>query len=134
MKGSIIVLVALLLAPLAAPLAADDENVARIVTQTAKPAECLAPVAILQIDQRPVSVSPQGFTLDPGHHTMNGRALINVGNCPVARGLVNQGLPPLEADFEAGKTYYVGFDHSSRNRDEWRLVIWKTEPPSEDQG
>lgn len=132
MKCLTVLLVALLLAPLAAATAADDENLARIVTQTAKPAECLAPVAILQIDRRPVSVSPQGFTLEPGHHTMNGRALVNVDNCPVARGLENKAVPPLEADFEAGKTYYVGFDHSSKNRAEWHLVIWKTEPSADE--
>lgn len=132
MKRMTLLLLALLLAPLAAAVTADDENLARIVTQTAKPAECLAPVAILQIDRRPVSVSPQGFTLEPGHHTMNGRALVDVGNCPVARGLENKAVPPLEADFEAGKTYYVGFDHSSKNRAEWHLVIWKTEPSADE--
>jgi hypothetical protein len=43
------------------------------------------------------------------------------------RGKSTYTIPDLEADFEAGKTYYVGLDHSSKNKEEWRLVIWKTE-------
>ena len=42
--------------------------------------------------------------------------------------------PPSDGDghvsfeeFEAGVTYFVGLDHSSTNRDEWKVVAWKTE-------
>ena len=43
-------------------------------------------------------------------------------------------VPDLEADFEAGKTYYIGLDHSSKNFNDWRLVIWKVEPEEEALG
>ncbi len=56
---------------------------------------------------------------------MNGRANINTTFCTVVWGNQGSPIPDLEADFEAGKTYYVGLDHSSKNRNEWKLVIWK---------
>jgi hypothetical protein len=36
-------------------------------------------------------------------------------------------VPALEWQFEPGRTYYVGFDHSSAVVTEWKYVIWKTE-------
>ena len=116
---------------LASPtLQADDEYVAWVVTQTAKPTECLAPVAIQQIDGQERSVSSQAFKLEPGLHSMHGRARIDTRHCPVVRGSRDASVPPLEAVFEAGKRYYVAFDHSSPNREDWALVIWKVEDMS----
>lgn len=114
----------LLLAPAAM---AWDESKARIVTMIDKPAECMASVAVNQIDGKNTFVSAQGFELDPGRHTLNGRAKIDTRLCSVVRGNQNTAVPPLEADFEAGKTYFVGMDYSSSNREEWALVVWKVE-------
>lgn len=119
---------ALLCASLFAPAAfAGPDDMARIVTQTAKPAECISRVAIRKIDGKEKFVSPQGFNLEPGRHTMSGSVAIDTRYCAVVRGNDNWHAPPLEADFEAGKTYYVGFDHSSGDRTEWKYVIWKVE-------
>jgi hypothetical protein len=60
---------------------------------------------------------------------MTGTAVIDAGmNCPIGRGVSRNNIEPLEHEFEAGMKYYVGFDHSSPNRDDWRLVVWKSEP------
>lgn len=109
---------------------ASDEDQAWVVTMTEKPAQCLSSVAIRQIDGRDRFVSPQGFSIEPGTHTMSGTAKINTTYCRPLRGYRSQAVPPLEAEFEAGKVYYVGFDHSSNDRDEWALVIWKVEDRS----
>ncbi len=106
---------------------ADKTGKAQIITQSERPARCISRVVIDEIDGRLSNVSGQGFTLDAGTHSLNGRAIINITNCPAVRGRNSYVVPDLEAEFEAGKTYYIGLDHSSKNKEEWRLVIWKTE-------
>lgn len=105
---------------------AEEEDKAKIVTSHNNAAQCISPVHILKIDGREVAVQRMGFDLDPGKHTMAGSALINTAFCAVVgTGTYRDSAPPLEAEFEAGKTYYVGFDHSARNRKDWKYVIWK---------
>ena len=106
---------------------ADKAGQAQIITQNERPAQCISRVVITDIDGRLTNVARQGFKLDAGTHSMNGRAIINTSQCPAIRGRSTYTIPDLEADFEAGKTYYVGLDHSSKNKEEWRLVIWKVE-------
>ncbi len=106
---------------------AEEEGKAKIVTSHNNAAQCISPVRILKIDGREVAVQRMGFDLDPGKHTMAGSALVNTAFCPVVvgPGTYRDSAPPLEAEFEAGKTYYVGLDHSARNRKDWKYVIWK---------
>ena len=59
---------------------------------------------------------------------MRGGGIINTCFCKgMGRGSGVERMEPLEDDFEAGSTYYVGFDHSSKSRSDWKLVIWKVE-------
>jgi len=100
----------------------------KIVTSFENPAKCISAVHINNIDGQEVQVQRLGFDLDAGTHTMLGRTIINTSFCKVmGRGSGVEKIEPLEADFEAGNTYYVGFDHSSRSREDWKLVIWKVE-------
>ena len=48
----------------------------------------------------------------------------------MGNGMTRDAIEPVEANFEAGKTYYLGFDHSSPHRKDWKLVIWKVEDES----
>ena len=110
--------------------AAATSGEAKIITGAEQPARCIAPVHIYRIDGREVKVQKLGFDLEAGQHTMSGRAVIDSSFCPavgISRG--GEDIQPLEADFEAGKTYYVGFDHSAPHRRDWKLVIWKVEGP-----
>ncbi len=117
-------LAGLLALPLAAVAA--DEARARIVTGGEKPTECIAAVHVNRIDDREVKVQGNGFDIEPGRHTLSARASINTSLCAaVGIGTGRYGAEPLEAEFEAGKTYYVGYDHSSPHRRDWKLVIWK---------
>jgi len=120
-------LILLLAALLPAHAIANQGGKARIITQNDRASQCISSVVIDEVDGRLSNVSKQGFELDAGTHSMNGRAIINTANCPAIRGRNSYVVPDLEADFQAGKTYYVGLDHSSKNKEEWRLVVWKTE-------
>jgi hypothetical protein len=111
---------------LAAPLAA-GEGKARVITSVERAVQCIASISVYEVDGQLANMNSMGFDLEPGRHTMQGRATINSQNCPAMRGNESRDVPPLEHDFEAGKTYYVGLDHSSRNRAEWRYVVWKVE-------
>lgn len=123
-------LLALLLALPASAQAPEEGEpaAARVITQNEKPAQCLSAVHIQKIDGELVNVHPTGFELEPGRHSMNGVARLNTSFCRRVAGRNSEAIPDLEADFEAGKTYFVGLDHSSGNSEEWRLVIWKVEP------
>jgi hypothetical protein len=111
------------------PGAAEDgeKAVAMIVTNLDDPQACLSAVVIREIDGEPVTVSHRAFELAPGRHRMNGMANINTAFCPVADGAPGRAVPDLEAEFEAGRTYYVGLDHSAPDRSGWALVIWRVE-------
>lgn len=122
-----LILILLLAALLPSQVIANKSSKAKIVTQNERTAQCISSVVIDEVDGRLSNVAKQGFELNAGTHSMNGRAIINTANCPAIRGRNSYVVPDLEADFEAGKTYYVGLDHSSKNKEEWRLVVWKTE-------
>ena len=124
-RKSILTLVLAVLVPI--QIMAETTGKARILTQNERAVQCISSVVIDEIDGKLSNVAKQGFMLDAGTHSMSGRAIINSANCPALRGRNSYVVPDLEADFEAGKTYYVGLDHSSKNKEEWRLVIWKIE-------
>ncbi len=115
---------------LAAPLAADGGK-ARVITSVDRAVQCIASIAVYELDGKLVSLNSMGFDLEPGPHTMKGRAQISSQTCPPMRGNESRDVPALEHEFEAGKTYYVGLDHSSRNRAEWRYTVWKVEDADE---
>ena len=74
-----------------------------------------------------------GFWIEPGVHTMTGSALIDASSCPTVGGNTNPPrAQPLEANFDLGKVYDVGYDHSAREKDEWKIVVWKVEDAKTD--
>jgi hypothetical protein len=124
--------VVLALVPLLAsaqPEFADYASLARIITGQADPQQCLSAVFIREIDGEELTTRTQDFQLQPGWHSMNGMAVIDTQQCPVAIGGAPRPVPALEYQFDAGMTYYVGLDHGSENPGDWRLVIWKVEGP-----
>ena len=100
---------------------------ARIVTGNERPAECLSSIHVREVDGEARQLPATAFELEPGIHTLHGTARVNLTYCQVNREAMQAGVPPLEAVFEEGKTYFVGLDHSSPDRSEWRIVIWKVE-------
>ena len=117
----------LLLLALAASASARDETMAMVVTSYERPAQCISPIVVNRLDGETVQMPTLGFEIEPGIHSLNGRATLNLDYCKTLRGNEQINIPDLETVFEAGKTYYVGFDHSAPRREDWRLVVWKTE-------
>ena len=77
-------LVAILALPLIGQAASDDK--AWIITQVAKPTECISKVAIHKIDGREQRLPPQGFELEPGKHTLTGTVMLDTRYLPGTRG------------------------------------------------
>ena len=126
LKALIVIVLAAMLLPSQA--LAGKEGKAKIITGHNKAAQCISPVQIRKIDGSEAAVQPMGFNLDPGTHTMTGSAKVDASFCKtVGKDTGRYKIEPLEADFEAGKTYWVGYDHSSADRKDWKLVIWKVE-------
>jgi hypothetical protein len=113
---------------LSAALSANDSGTAQLITSFEKPTECISAIHVNKIDGREVLVQQLGTTIAAGKHTVSGRAIINTTFCAaVGRGTNRDKVEPIEAEFEAGKTYYLGYDHSSPHRKDWKFVIWKVE-------
>jgi hypothetical protein len=110
--------------PASAPAAQD---MARVITDVAKPVQCIAPIEVYNIDGQLVRENAMGFDLAPGRHTLVGTARIDSVNCPTMGGNQALDIPPLDYEFEAGKTYYIGLEHKSSNQQQWHFVVWKTE-------
>jgi len=141
MKKLILMMAILASLPVSADLATNDivnddmanENMvqgemAQVVTHGGRPADCLAPVVVNRIDGQQKFVPAQGFKIEAGVHTLNGNAVLDTTFCKLGRGGNPGGYAPdLEIDFEAGKTYHIAYDHQSKNREEWKLVVWKIE-------
>lgn len=106
---------------------ASAEGKARIVTSVARPVQCIAPISVYNIDGKLVRMNEMGFELEPGRHTLVGTANPDSTNCPTMRSGRSMDIPPLEYDFEAGKTYYIGLQHKSSNQQLWRFVVWRIE-------
>lgn len=103
-------------------------EMARVLTSGGRPSECLAPVAVTRIDGEVITVSAQGFLIEPGVHTINGRATLDLTNCPLGdANLQINNTVDLEVDFEAGGTYHIGYFHAPANPEEWKLVVWHIE-------
>lgn len=111
--------------------AAEDSKV-QVITHFSNAAKCISPVAIKKIDGREATVQRMGFWIEPGTHTLSGSALIDTSFCQTIGSNSQRYRPePLEVDFELGKVYYIGYDHSSQNRKDWEFVVWKIEDAKE---
>ena len=107
----------------------ETELIVRVVTGPGRPVDCLAPVSVTRIDGQLKTVPAQGFLIEPGVHTINGRATLDFEQCGITDNQLQIGTTPdLEVNFEAGNTYYVAYDHKSQNTDDWNLVVWMVEP------
>lgn len=111
-------------------------EMARLVTESPLPSDCLAPVVINRIDGAGLVAPGKGFLLEPGIHAINGLAILDTTKCQHLEGeLEITNTADLEVNFEAGKTYYIAYDRTSPNPGDWKLVVWKVEQISspEDQ-
>lgn len=106
-------------------------EMAMVISDQSRPRDCLAAVAVTRIDGQPQVVSAQGFSIEPGVHTLNGRATLDTTYCDIESDdrQINTAAD-LEINFEAGSSYYIGYYHKSPIAEERRLVVWKVEQHS----
>lgn len=112
------------------PLSSESNTneMARVITSGGRPAECLAPVSVTRIDGESRVVSAKGFLIEPGIHTINGKVMMDITNCPLIGSNPRIGSAvDLEVDLEPGGTYHVGYYHAPANTEEWKLVVWHVE-------
>jgi len=103
-------------------------EMARVLTSKGRSADCLAPVAVNKIDGELRTVSARGFLIEPGVHTLNGKAALDLTYCPLSdSNLMISSAADLEVEFEPGGTYYIGYFHQPANTEEWKLVVWQIE-------
>lgn len=103
-------------------------RMAKVVTSMGRPADCLAPLAVNTIDGEKRTVPARGFLIEPGVHTVNGRATLDLVNCPLSdSNLYISSAADLEVNFQPDTTYYLGYQHQSANPEEWQLVVWHIE-------
>jgi len=103
-------------------------EIAKVVTQKNLPADCLAPVEINRVDGEMRVLPARGFDIERGVHIINGRATLDTTKChPMDSDQQFGNEPGLAVVFEAGVTYYIAYDRSSPNTEEWNLVVWKVE-------
>lgn len=103
-------------------------NMATVITRGGAPVDCMAAVEINKIDGQKKFVPAGGFEIEAGEHSLNGRALLDTSWCKLDKDARIFGpLPDLQINFQAGRTYYIGFDHKSENLQEWKLTVWKVE-------
>lgn len=103
-------------------------QMAMVLTSPGRPAECIAPVLVTRVDGEDWVVSAKGFLIEPGIHTINGKAMLDTTNCPlIGSNPVIGSATDLEVDFQPGNTYHVGYYHAPANPEEWRLVVWRTD-------
>ena len=118
----------LLALPLEAQLESHEIAMVQVVTQASHAADCLAPVAVNKIDGEKRAVPAQGFLIEAGLHTINGRAKLDISSCPFKDDdLRISPAPELEVNFESGKIYYIAYYHGSDNTEDWQLVVWNIE-------
>lgn len=122
------ILLAILLAGLPAAGLMAEGDMAMVITGGGLPADCMAAVEITKIDGQQKVVPAGGFEIEAGEHSLNGRALIDTSWCKLEKDdRIFGPLPDLQINFQAGRTYYIGFDHQPENRQEWKLTVWKVE-------
>ena len=110
------------------PSELSESDMVRIVTAGGRGSDCLAPLAVNRVDGEMVVVPAQGFLIEPGSHTINGKATLDFSTCPHdLNDLQMDSVADLEVDLVKGFIYYVGFDYKSDNSAEWQLVVWKME-------
>ncbi|MBT8074591.1 MAG: hypothetical protein HKP21_12885 [Xanthomonadales bacterium] len=103
-------------------------DMVRVVTRHSRAADCIAPLSVNRIDGEPASVAAEEFLIEAGVHSINGRATLDTSKCPVELSKLRiSRVADLEVNFETGYTYYIGYDYTSPDPAQWRLVAWRVE-------
>lgn len=113
-------------APDTSPMA--GERYSLVQTQASRRAHRIFPIQIYRIDDKEVRDDRAQHKLTPGEHTLRARAIINRDLVPgISRDLSRDGAQEITHNFQSGYRYFIGLKADSSRREDWHLVIWKTE-------
>lgn len=131
MKKSILttsLLLALATASFASPFAKPKEAHGIINMHNTKVTQSIFPVSINAINGKNIVSRDSAVWLKPGEYTLSVSSTIrqdllahttsrNIGN--------SNGKNKINLTVEEGKMYYLGYDASSRDKKEWKPIVWK---------
>ena len=107
-----------------------SENTAKVILNNSITAKQIFPVNLLMVNGENVSIRNSAVWLSPGNYELKFAAQVD-------RKFTQQVLSPKERrglkdwnttmvlKVEADKSYYVGFDASSNDAENWRPVVYK---------
>jgi len=111
--------------------ASPNEPSGQIVLNTVNNAKQLFPLKLLMINGENINVRSDTVWLAPGEYELRFGTTINndytkhINGLKERRGLKNINNH-MTIKVEANKTYFVAFDASSTQSDEWQPVVYKT--------
>ncbi len=111
-------------------IAQPNEPHGQVITSVDLPGQYLYAVKIYRVNGQEIPSRKGAVWLKPGRHEINAVSdgSVNRSFVPGLRG--DRSFPaskPLVLDVEAGKIYYVGLKADNDSREDWELVVWKTE-------
>jgi hypothetical protein len=129
MKKTIALLLLVSSISFANPFAKPSEAHGILKLNQAHPAADIFPVTLYEIDGKQVLKRDHGVWLKPGKHTIKVSAVVNKNhlNKSITKLQKSQNLNKnsLDITVEKGNIYYVGYDASDSNPNNWQPVVWK---------
>ncbi|WP_223788168.1 hypothetical protein [Marinicella meishanensis] len=115
---------------LAFKFASPSDPSAKVVMNHSNSAKQLFPVKLLMVNGENVPVRGDAVWLQPGEYELRFSTQINSNYTKQIMGLKQRrGLESLKntlkINVEAEKSYYVAYDASSNNTDDWQPVVYK---------
>ena len=110
--------------------ASPNEPSAKIVLNHSSAAKQLFPVKLLMVNGENINVRSDAVWLAPGEYELRLGASVNLNyTVPLLRPNERRSLKDakniLKITVEADKSYYIGYDASSKKADEWHPVVFK---------
>ncbi len=102
------------------------DGVGRLITSVGKIGSCIFPVDVYKIDGENVTPGRPVITLSAGEHTVEARAVVDLGICVhIRRSASHETLEPVTILVETGKDYYLGLNVDAPRRRDWKLEVWR---------
>ncbi len=114
-------------------IAKPHEPHGQVITSVDLPGQYLYAVRINKVDGQEIPARRGAVWLKPGRHEISAVDDSSVNRSFVPGLAGDRSFPPKDSlvlDVEAGKIYYVGLKADSGRRENWELVVWKTEDQS----
>ncbi len=114
---------------LSAPFVKPSEPHGMLIFNVSHATQDVFPVSLYSIDGKQVITRQNAVWLSPGKHTIKVNSKINLtarsGVVTARQKITSFRNKSIEIDVKEGKKYYVGYDASDNNSNNWHPVVWK---------